>query len=206
MNYLEFRTAMLPFRAFSVKDAEKRFPGLDTRRLVEWQKKGYIIKLINRWYLFTETERNESLLYRISNCIDRPSYVSLESALSMYHLIPESVHTVQAATTKKTQSYETIAGTFNYRSLKPSVFFGYTTLHLGELPLLVAEKEKAILDYLYLNTGIADKKDIAAMRLNKMETEDIDWKKFDHYSAAFNSKALNKRVEIFKSFLSDDAA
>jgi len=35
--------------------------------------------------------------------------------------------------------------------------------------------------------------------------EDIDWNKFGHYQAVFNNKALDKRIKIFKSFLSDDA-
>ncbi len=202
MSYLQFREGLLPFHVFSIKDVQKRFPGLDTRRLVEWQKKEYISKLTNRWYLFTEIEKNEPLLYRISNCLCKPSYISLESALSYYNLIPESVYSIQAITTKKTLLYETPAGTFNYRTIKPSLFFGYQALHINELPVLIAEKEKAILDYFYLNPRIKDEKDIAAVRLSKTGTEDMDWNKFSHYLAVFDNKALNRRIEILKSFLS----
>ncbi len=204
MNYLEFRKSMLPFRVFSTKDIVKRFPDFDSRRLAEWQDKGYVLKLINKWYLLTETERSESLYFRISNCLVRPSYVSMETALSCYNLIPESVFTVQAVTTMKSQQYDTEAGSYNCRSLKPSGFFGYKVIREGDIPILFAEKEKAILDYLYLTPGISDKEDLAALRLNIAATKDIDWEKFDHYAKVLNSKALNRRIKIFKSFLADD--
>ncbi len=206
MNFLEFRKNMLPFKVFSTKDIAKRFPDFDSRRLFEWQEKGYIQKLINKWYLLTETEKSEYLYFRISNSIVKPSYVSMETALSWYNLIPESVFSIQTITTRKSQHYETVAGNYNCRSVKPSAFFGYTVLRESDLPILLAEKEKAILDYLYLTTGIRSKEDIAALRLNIEETKDIDWQKFDHYAGALNSKSLNRRIEFFKSIIADDVA
>ena len=125
MSYLDFRTALYSFEVFCIRDIEKLFPKFDSRRLVEWQRKGYIQKLINKWYVFADIPINDRLRYRISNCLHRPSYISLESALSHYGLIPEAVYSVQNITTKKTIAYETIAGTFNYRSIKAQLFFGY---------------------------------------------------------------------------------
>ena len=70
--------------------------------------------IINKWYLFNETVVDEAILFRINNCIYKPSYVSLESALSYYHLIPEGVYSQQAVTTRKTMNYQTPAGTFKW--------------------------------------------------------------------------------------------
>jgi predicted transcriptional regulator of viral defense system len=204
MNYQQFREGLLPFHVISISDVRKQFPMLDTRRLVEWQKKDYITKLINRHYLFTETQKSELMLLRVSNCLYKPSYVSLESALGYYHLIPESVYTIQAVTTKKTQLYETPVGAFNFRTMKPSLFFGYSILHINELPVLIAEKEKAIIDFFYLNPHVRETADIEAMRINRKEMQDIDWNKFDHYLAVFNNKALNARVNLFKLLLAGD--
>src|SRR5271169_3255224 len=102
MGYLEFREALLPFQVFSIRDVEKIFPDFDSKRLVEWQHKGYVRKLVNKWYFFSECVVDDHLLFRMSNCIYRPSYVSLESALAYYHLIPEAVYTQKAITTRKT--------------------------------------------------------------------------------------------------------
>lgn len=208
MNFLEFSNALADFKVFSTSDAKKYFPAFDTKRLVEWQQKKYIRKLINKWYLFTEIPVDELLLFRISNCLYRPSYISLESALSLYHLIPEAVYSQQAVSTRKTNTYKTVVGTFHYRTLKPALFFGYRILHKDKLPVLVAEPEKALLDYFYLSANMNTLKDIEGLRFNIAELQNtVDWKKMDRYSRVFNSQTLNKRVTQLKKIISHaDAA
>jgi predicted transcriptional regulator of viral defense system len=197
MNYLDFRTALYSFEVFCIRDIEKLFPKFDSRRLVEWQRKGYIQKLINKWYVFADIPINERLRYRISNCLHRPSYISLESALSHYGLIPEAVYSVQNITTRKTIAYETIAGTFNYRSIKAQLFFGYEVNNKQTIPLLIASPEKAILDCLYLNHQLNTIEDIEGLRLNMTTfNETINKDRLISYAACFESKTLNKRLNL----------
>ena len=197
MTYLDFRTALYSFEVFCTRDIEKLFPKFDSRRLVEWQRKGYIQKLINKWYLFTDIPINDRLRYRISNCLHRPSYISLESALSHYGLIPEAVYSVQNITTRKTIAYETIAGTFNYRNIKAQLFFGYEVDNNQTIPLLIASPEKAILDYLYLNHQLNTIEDIEGLRLNLTTfNETINKDRLISYAACFESKTLNKRLNL----------
>jgi predicted transcriptional regulator of viral defense system len=197
MNYLDFRTALYSFEVFCIRDIEKLFPKFDSRRLVEWQRKGYIQKLINKWYLFADIPINDRLRNRISNCLHRPSYISLESALSHYGLIPEAVYSVQNITTRKTIAYETIAGTFNYRSIKAQLFFGYEVNNKQTIPLLIASPEKAILDYLYLNHQLNTIEDIEGLRLNMTTfNETINKDRLISYAACFESKTLNKRLNL----------
>jgi predicted transcriptional regulator of viral defense system len=199
LNWIEFRNALIEYKVFSTGDARKYFPGFDTKRLVEWQKKNYIRKLINKWYLFSEVPPDELLLFRISNCLYQPSYVSLESALGFYHFIPEAVYSMQAITTRKTISYKTKDGTFNYRTLKPAFYFGYRILHKDNLPVLVAEPEKALLDYLYLTASLNTLKDMKALRFNYPElNQQVDWKKLDAYAQVFKNKTLDKRIKHLK--------
>ena len=202
MTYLDFRGAMYSFEVFSTRDIEKLFPKFDTRRLVEWQRKGYIHKLINKWYVFADIPVNERLRIRISNCLHRPSYVSLESALSHYGLIPEAVYSVQNITTRKTVTYETVAGTFNYRSIKAHLFFGYQVDNNQPIPVLIASPEKAILDYLYLNHKINTAEDIEGLRLNLTTfNEIINNDRLTSYAECFESKTLNKRVKLLSKIL-----
>ena len=49
--WIEFLTKMKPFKVFSILDVEKQFPSMNMMNLVRWQKKGYISKLRNRWYV-----------------------------------------------------------------------------------------------------------------------------------------------------------
>jgi predicted transcriptional regulator of viral defense system len=199
MTYLSFREALGSFEVFSTRDITKLFPAFDTRRLVEWQQKGYIQKLINKWYVFADIPMDEKLRYRISNCLHRPSYISLESALAHYGLIPEGVYSVQGITTRKTITYETVAGAFHYRSIKPSLFFGYQVDRLQNMPVLMAEPEKAILDYLYLNAHINAIEDIEGLRLDMLLLSGlINWDKLEKYSLCFESAAILKRVKLLQ--------
>ena len=132
-----------------MNDIKKSFIDFDSRRLVEWQEKGYIRKVINRWYVFSDIEVDDNMRFWIANRIYQPSYVSLESALSYYNLIPEAVYTTTSLTSNKTISFDTSEGTYSYRHIKPSLFFGYQVVEWQGFPIKMAELEKVILDYLY---------------------------------------------------------
>lgn len=199
LSYHQFRKELIRFKVFSLIDVKKVFSDFDSKRLVEWQQKGYIKKLINKWYLFSEVPVSEDLLFRISNCLHNPSYISLESALLYYHLIPEQVYTVQAISTRKTILYQTATGNFKYRAIKAPFYFGYQVLHSEGLPILMADLEKAILDYFYLNARIKTIEDIRGLRWNIEELKNLlDFKKLDRYAAVFNSPTLNKKIMMLK--------
>ena len=67
MIYPEFRDEIKAFPNFSAREIEKHFPGFDSRRLVEWQEKGYIQKLRNRYYYFSDQYIDEPFLYYTAN-------------------------------------------------------------------------------------------------------------------------------------------
>ena len=98
---------MRAFPVFSVQEVEKHFPGFNNRRLVEWQEKGYIQKLRNPYYRFMDREVDEAYLCYCANAIYAPSYVSMESVLSIHGFIPEGVFQITSCTTPKTNRFET---------------------------------------------------------------------------------------------------
>ena len=196
MNYLMFRNKLIDYTVFSTNQIKFLFKDFDSRRLVEWQEKGYIIKIINRWYCFCETPKDELFLYWTANRIYQPSYLSLESALSHHGIIPEGVFTITSVSTAKTQLYQTQLGTFSYRSLKPSLFFGYEINQWQGKPILIAEPEKAILDYLYLNTHLQTVDDLEALRFNIFTLKNqLNHSKLDTYLRLFDNKLLGNRTK-----------
>jgi len=204
MTYNQFRIALHGLNVFSIRDVTKLFPNFDSRRLVEWQQKGYLQKLVNKWYLFSDIAMDDFLRYRISNCLYRPSYISLESALSQYNLIPEGVYTIQNITTRKTILYETAIGSFQFRNLKASVFFGYHVDRNNNLPVLMADTEKALLDFLYLSPQVKTMADMQGLRFNINELNNIiNWEKLEKYAACFESAVLNKRIYLLKKLIAD---
>jgi predicted transcriptional regulator of viral defense system len=198
ISFLAFLEQIEVFGVFSTLDIYKVFPHFDSRRLVEWQAKNYLQKLSNKWYCFAKMERSEFSQFRIANLLCKPCYISLESAFDYYGLIPESTFSTTSITTKKTSHFENDRGNFTYRSIKNSVFFGYKTIYSSSQPILMAELEKAILDYLYLHPEIQTVADMEALRFNADVLGGIDWQKFAIYLSLFKSRALEKRVQVFK--------
>lgn len=202
MRFLDVRNQLRDATMFSLLDLRKIESGFDRRRLVEWQKKGYIKKIIRNFYVFSDQEITEPALFVIANHIYSPSYISFEMGLTHYHLIPESVYGITSATTKKTTTFHTSVGDFIYRSLKPELMFGYTPIPYQKQHYLLAEMEKALLDYFYLNPTLLGDDDFAGLRINRQELlAKINQEKLEKYLAVFDSPALKKRVLRFMEFI-----
>lgn len=205
MRYLELKEKLEEFKVFSLNDIRKIEPSFYGRRLNEWQKKGYIKKVIRGFYIFSELEINEPTLFVIANRVYEPSYISLEMALSFYGLIPEGVYSITSVGTKKTSDFRTGIANFSYKKIKPSLFFGYTLIEDGSHIYKMAELEKAILDYLYYNPRIKTRDDFSGVRLNKQELKKrLDFGKLRFYLDQFDNNLLEKRVAILLKYIVND--
>ena len=92
--YQEFRKVLYGFPVIMPTDIHLSLPDFDMKNLIYWQKKGYVIKLRNGYYMFTDYKTTEHTLFHIANELYDLSYVSMESALSHYGLIPEGVYSI----------------------------------------------------------------------------------------------------------------
>jgi predicted transcriptional regulator of viral defense system len=205
MQYIELKEHFKDFIVFSLSDIKKVEPDFHRQRLNEWQDKGYIKKVISGYYIFSDLLIDESVLYIIANTIYQPSCISFEMALSFYHLIPESVYAITSATSRTTRKFHSEVATFSYRSIKPELFFGYVLRPYRNQNVKIAEFEKAVLDYLYLNPKIKTVAQFEALRWNRQSfKEQADIPKLNRYLAQFNNKSLEKRVGDLLTFLSHD--
>ena len=205
MNFLTLQNRLKNFTVFTLRDIRKIESEFDRRRLTEWQKRELITKIVRGVYMMKDRKLDEDVLFCIGNTIRKPSYVSLQSALSFYGFIPESALTVTSVTTKKTGKFSTPVCDFSYKSFKPSLYFGYDLRRSGMQPCLIAEPEKAILDILYLNPDLKTDDDMESMRFNRHQIrESIDIKKFKDYCNAYKNDSLKKRTSVFLSYINHD--
>lgn len=109
-------------------------------------KKGAFVRLKKGFYTL---KRNPASEFVIANKIYSPSYISLETALSYYHLIPETVYAVTSVTTKPTREFEVISRLFEYRKIKKEAYTGYLPKVVSNEVCLMAKPEKAVADSLY---------------------------------------------------------
>lgn len=199
MNFVYFKNSLRDFPVFSIADIRAAHGDFDRRRLSEWQKKGYIKKIVKGYYLFSEVDIDEDMLSAIANKIYKPSYISFETAMSHYRLIPESIYMITSASTRRTSLFETPVARFSYRTIKPALFFGYSLLPGG---IKMAFMEKAILDYFYINPSVRTEDDFSSLRINREEMlSRLNKERLTEYMQRFNQKRLSSRMEHFLAWL-----
>ena len=202
MKFLELKNELKDFTIFSLNEIRNIEPDFRRRRLNEWQDKGHIKKVVRGYYIFSDLKLSEEILFKIANRIYLPSYISLESALSYYHLIPESVYGITSISTRKTYHFVTTIGEFIYRTLKPSLFFGYDLIKFQEKYSKMASIEKALLDYFYLHSDIETGQDFDGLRINKeMFFNQISQLKLMNFLEKYNQKKLTGRMNRFWSYM-----
>ena len=203
MNFKDFETQIKSLPAFNLKDVRKLDPGFHRQQLSDWLSRGFIKNLAGGYYLLADQPVSESTLWMLANIIYQPSYISRESALAHYQVIPESVLGVTSVSSRKTRQFESEWGRLSYRSIKPGLMFGYRVDKKSEkIKYKIASLEKAVLDYLYWNSGIASGEDLGGLRWDKGRLLDLeDSPKFWKYLRIFNSKALDRRVEVLMEYI-----
>ncbi len=94
--------------------------------------------------------------FLIANHLRGPSYVSLESALSYWNMIPERTYEISSVTIKTSKSYKNMVGRFSYQQLK-SPYYSYGIRHIEYSPkqtALIASREKALCDKIVLTPKV----------------------------------------------------
>lgn len=203
MNFLEFKGKMFSLACFSIHQVYAWSPGFDRNNLTRWSKKGYLIRLRQGYFAFSEYKgKNDYALY-FANRIYRPSYISLHTALAFYGMIPEAVVQITSVTSLKTASFTNDFGEYSYRNIKESLLFGYALKPMADKRTIqFATPEKALLDLLYLYPFYNNSQEIEALRLDEDYLHN-DLKKdlLREYGTTFQSKALDHRVKLlFKTY------
>ena len=203
MRFLEFRDWVKNLPGFSLNDIRKIDPLFHKRQLMDWLKRGFIKSFAGEYYLLADQEMDESLRFMLANRLYEPSYISLESALAYYHIIPESVLSVTSISSRKSKQFESDWGIFYYRSVKPLYMFGYEVIEIApDRKYSMASLEKAVLDYLYLNAHISSIYDFEGLRWDREALLPIVGNdRFHTYQNIFNKKALDNRIYQLMRYL-----
>ena len=124
-------------------------------QLVRWVNAGKLIQLRRSLYALNRPFRKiEPHPFLLANRIRKASYVSLQSALSHYNMIPEYVPVVTSVTTGRPEEVRTELGIYVFRHVRKPLFGGFlrVTVAPGQSAFL-ATPEKALLDLIYLTPG-----------------------------------------------------
>ncbi len=113
------------------------------------ERNGSIIRLKKGLYVVS-AEESQQMLSRelVANHLYGPSYVSLESALSFYGLIPEKVYSVRSVTPKRARYFSNPIGNFEYVTI-PHEYYPIgirQEIENEKFAYLIATPEKALCD------------------------------------------------------------
>ena len=125
-------------------------PARAYRLIARLKEAGLIAEVEKGKYLLLglEPERVLSNPLFIASHLVTPAYVSYWSALHFYGFTEQVPLTVFVATTKKKRLVSFQGFQFRFVTVRPHKFFGYRRERVGELPVLIADEAKAIVDSL----------------------------------------------------------
>ncbi len=197
MIVMDFIEKVKQLGIFSISDIELLYPGIDKRRLFEWKIKGYIVKIRNEWYCLPEFLEEPYSSWIIANLVHTPSYISLESALNYYGLIPEGVFMTTSVTTKRPLRIEMAGHNYSYSYIKTGLFCGYHLVGAARYKrkIRIADFEKAIVDFFYFRSNYKTIKAISGLRFNEpILRENLKIDRLFQYLEDYKNKELEVRV------------
>lgn len=122
------------------------------RQLDRWVKRGKIIMLRRGVYVLAQPYASQKdHPFVLANAMRKSSYVSLQSALAHYGMIPEFTPVTTSVTTSRPEEIVTPLGRYIFRHVQRRMFFGMREIEVapGQIARM-ATPEKAVIDLLYL--------------------------------------------------------
>jgi predicted transcriptional regulator of viral defense system len=178
------------------------------RQLSRWVRAGKIRQLRRGLYIIAPPY--QSVVphpFLIANALVPGSYVSGQSALAHYGLIPEYTPRTTSVTTSHTSQWD---GGFIFHHLVPHLFFGYQKIEVSRgQEAFVALPEKCLLDLAHLTPNADSTEYITQLRLQNLELLNIKrlndfaerankpkWKRVANQIAAWISQEENELEEL----------
>lgn len=126
-------------------------------KISDLEKKGEIIRLRRGLFVVNPEISGKKLsLSLIANHLCSPSYVSMNSALRYYGLIPEAVYVTQSMTIKTARSFTNAYGQFDFTHIDRNAFhIGITQEKYEDIFFLISTPEKALCDLIANIRGIS---------------------------------------------------
>lgn len=153
------------------------------KKIARLEKTQLIEKLVNGKYRFLLRPGND---FQTANFLYFPSYISLDSALSFHSIATGFPYQLTSVTIKPTKSILVKNQEFKYSHFSPDLFWGYEKKE----NFLIAEPEKAILDYIYLGT-----KGLRQLSFDEMDLSALDKAKLVLYSQKFHNHQVTEILE-----------
>ena len=192
---------------FSAKDASRwlhQSYSAPHKLLESMVKSGHLFRLKRGVYAFQH--HFDPLM--AAQFLHSPSYLSFETALAYYGMIPERTHQIQSVADARPMRYRTCAGTYIYHAQRRDLFAEGMSIDLnGIFSLPIANPEKALLDTLWRAQLKARQMDndavweyvVDGLRLEQSDLENLSLGKLQKMAPMYRNFAPRRFVEALKA-------
>ena len=168
-------------------------------KLTQMIKKNEIIQIIRGVYATSITDPH----LPVASMIYSPSYISFETALSYYQMIPERVYGIKSVglSLNKDKYFDTSFGRYSFHYLPEALFpLFLEPAQEDGYGFRIAMKEKALCDTLYKIRGIKGIKAIDSLlfddlRLERDYIEELDWSIIKELVPLYHSTTLSSLLK-----------
>ncbi len=140
----------------------------------------------------------------LANLIYGPSYITGQTALAFWNMIPERVELMISMTAKRKKEFETPIGRFSYLYCPQKVFnIGIRLEDTGDQKkILIASPEKALCDITAMQTHISTKKEmkefLELMRLDYSVYKKLDLSLLEKIKTGYGRQSIKLLVDCLK--------
>ncbi|MDA3926130.1 MAG: hypothetical protein PF904_15650 [Kiritimatiellae bacterium] len=195
-------TSNMPCFSTSFLGAGKSLPQVRLQ-LDRWEKKGKVMKVAKSIYSLSPPYLSvRPNPFAISSILRPSSYISLQTALSFYGLIPEYTPSITAITTGRPWQVQSASGRYVFRHIKDSLFWGYQQQTIDDQTYFIASPEKALLDLIYITAGADQPAFIESLRLQNLDK--LNAYTLDTTAERMNSKKVFRAVNSISSMMNND--
>lgn len=151
--------------------------------MLRLEKYGILSRVAKGKYIFPENIKND---FEIANIIITPSYISLESALSFYGVLPQFPYVITSITPLKSSKTDYKGKEFEFNHISESLFWGFEKKD----GFLMASAEKALIDTLYLAS-----KGLRRIDLDTLTLSSLNRGKINRLAKLVNFMPFQKRIK-----------
>lgn len=165
------------------------------------EKEGSLIRLKKGMFVVSPKIHHQTLSKElVANHLYGPSYISFESALSYYRLIPERVYSMRSMTIKRARGFSTPLGNFEYITARKEYYkIGINQkVKDKQYAFLIASPEKALCD-LIVATPLLRIQSVKAMQTYMEEDLRIDLQEIENFDTEIIRLCINtgkKKTEL----------
>ena len=163
-------------------------------KISELEKKGLLMRIKRNLYVVSPKVHHDEISSElVANHLYGPSYISLESALSYWGIIPERVYSTRSVCTKLHKFYKTQLGHFEFIKIPEPYFpigLTFEMIH-NSYSFLIATPEKALCDMIITSKNLKIQS-VKAMRIYLEEDLRFDMSAL----ASFDEDIIRKCIKF----------